>query len=193
MLFVNSKNMARDLYSFLMRSGYHERTSSLHGDITQAERERGLRHMKQNPRSIMVATDLGARGLPSRPLVGWPDILPFAPTFPGRNACLGKSDHHMVGLDESHGGGGWSKQPPVPELLGPIFEHISHVLPPCADPPLCRPGGSIHAHVYEAPRVLETHFPPGPPKQVVQRNSGDRCWHCSLVKTLYRRHRHPYR
>lgn len=135
MLFVNSKNMARDLYSFLMRSGYHERTSSLHGDITQAERERGLRHMKQNPRSIMVATDLGARGLPSRPLVGWPDILPFAPTFPGRNACLGKSDHHMVGLDESHGGGGWSKQPPVPELLGSIFEHISHVLPPprCAD------------------------------------------------------------
>lgn len=190
MLFVNSKNMARDLYSFLMRSGYHERTSSLHGDITQAERERGLRHMKQNPRSIMVATDLGARGLPSRPLVGWPDILPFAPTFPGRNACLGKSDHHMVGLDESHGGGVGANSLRCQSCWGPFLSIFPMCFPP---PPLCRPGGSIHAHVYEAPRVLETHFPPGPPKQVVQRNSGDRCWHCSLVKTLYRRHRHPYR
>lgn len=134
MLFVNSKNMARDLYSFLMRSGYHERTSSLHGDITQAERERGLRHMKQNPRSIMVATDLGARGLPSRPLVGWPDILPFAPTFPGRNACLGKSDHHMVGLDESHGGGVGANSLRCQSCWGPFLSIFPMCFPPVQTP-----------------------------------------------------------
>jgi superfamily II DNA/RNA helicase len=63
MIFVNSKNTARDLYGHLQRNGYHHRINSLHADITQSERQLGLKHMRKDPTSILVATDLGARGI----------------------------------------------------------------------------------------------------------------------------------
>lgn len=40
------------------------RINSLHADITQSERQLGLKHMRKDPTSILVATDLGARGMP---------------------------------------------------------------------------------------------------------------------------------
>ena len=61
LVFVETKRGADALEDFLCRQGLP--ATSIHGDRTQAERERALRSFKTGRTRILVATDVAARGL----------------------------------------------------------------------------------------------------------------------------------
>ena len=61
LIFVETKKGADSLEEFLWNKGFP--VSSIHGDRTQAERERALYNFKTGKNRILVATDVAARGL----------------------------------------------------------------------------------------------------------------------------------
>jgi len=61
LVFVAMKKSADDLCDYLKDVGF--KTSSIHGDRSQFERERALELFKSNNVRILVATDVAARGL----------------------------------------------------------------------------------------------------------------------------------
>lgn len=61
LIFVETKRMADQLTDFLIMQNF--RATAIHGDRTQAERERALSAFKSNVADILVATAVAARGL----------------------------------------------------------------------------------------------------------------------------------
>lgn len=61
LIFVNTKRLADNLMFQLMK--YKIRAISLHGDRSQRQRDEALRAFKQGRCSVMIATDVAARGL----------------------------------------------------------------------------------------------------------------------------------
>jgi ATP-dependent RNA helicase DDX3X len=61
LIFVQTKKEADYLENFLVQNGF--RTSSIHGDRTQREREYALKNFKKGITPILVATDVASRGL----------------------------------------------------------------------------------------------------------------------------------
>jgi ATP-dependent RNA helicase DDX3X len=61
LIFVQTKKEADYLEDFLVQNGF--RTSSIHGDRSQREREFALRNFKRGVTPILVATDVASRGL----------------------------------------------------------------------------------------------------------------------------------
>lgn len=61
LVFVKTKKDAKDLYFSLSKKGL--RVQSLHGDLTQRQREKALSMFKSGTSNIMIATDVAARGL----------------------------------------------------------------------------------------------------------------------------------
>ena len=61
MVFAQTKVMVDIVAKRLFSYGY--RVSSLHGDLTQARREKVLQEFRDNKTTILVATDVAARGL----------------------------------------------------------------------------------------------------------------------------------
>jgi len=61
LIFVETKRAADALEDFLYRNGYN--ATSIHGDRSQAERERALRSFREMETPVMVATEVAARGL----------------------------------------------------------------------------------------------------------------------------------
>jgi ATP-dependent RNA helicase DDX3X len=61
LIFVQTKKEADYLENFLVQNGF--RTSSIHGDRTQREREYALKNFKKGVTPILVATDVASRGL----------------------------------------------------------------------------------------------------------------------------------
>ena len=61
LIFTRTKHRARRLEQQLSKAGY--RTTSLHGNRTQGQRQRALAGFKSGQFQIMVATDIAARGL----------------------------------------------------------------------------------------------------------------------------------
>ncbi|KAL8600995.1 hypothetical protein ACOMHN_030652 [Nucella lapillus] len=61
LVFVGQKRNADFLASFLSQSGYP--TTSIHGDRLQREREEALRAFREGKSSILIATNVAARGL----------------------------------------------------------------------------------------------------------------------------------
>ncbi|MDP2827670.1 MAG: ATP-dependent RNA helicase DbpA [Sulfuricellaceae bacterium] len=59
--FCNTKQQCRDLLEVLHKQGFHALT--LHGDLEQRERDQVLIQFANNSCSVLVATDLAARGL----------------------------------------------------------------------------------------------------------------------------------
>ncbi|MDF1827765.1 MAG: DEAD/DEAH box helicase [Legionellaceae bacterium] len=60
-VFTRTKNGAEEVSTFLQENGH--RTVAIHGDISQALRERAIVQFKQGAVNILVATDVAARGL----------------------------------------------------------------------------------------------------------------------------------
>jgi ATP-dependent RNA helicase DDX3X len=61
LIFVQTKKEADYLENFLVQNNF--RTSSIHGDRTQREREIALKNFKKGITPILVATDVASRGL----------------------------------------------------------------------------------------------------------------------------------
>jgi len=61
LIFTRTKHRARRLERQLSKAGY--RTTSLHSNRTQGQRQRALKGFKSGAYQIMVATDIAARGL----------------------------------------------------------------------------------------------------------------------------------
>ena len=61
MIFVASKRSARNLANKLKREGFG--ASDFHGDLNQSERSLVLRKFKNKDISILIATDIAARGI----------------------------------------------------------------------------------------------------------------------------------
>ena len=61
LIFCNTKQKCQDLATDLQRKGYH--AQSLHGDLEQRERDEALVLFSNKSLSILVATDVAARGL----------------------------------------------------------------------------------------------------------------------------------
>ncbi len=60
-VFTRTKNGAEEVSTFLQEHGH--RVMAIHGDISQALRERAIARFKQGAVNILVATDVAARGL----------------------------------------------------------------------------------------------------------------------------------
>ena len=61
LVFVQTKRLADGLTNFLIASGYS--ATAIHGDRSQAERERALNAFRKGKAKILVATSVAARGL----------------------------------------------------------------------------------------------------------------------------------
>ncbi|KRZ11083.1 ATP-dependent RNA helicase DDX3X [Trichinella zimbabwensis] len=61
LIFVSRKRMADIVSMELLNNGF--KSTSIHGDREQYEREKALRNFKQGKANVMVATDVAARGL----------------------------------------------------------------------------------------------------------------------------------
>lgn len=60
-IFANTKQRVDDITEFLNRKGYQ--ADGLHGDMKQAQRTKVMNTFKEGHRSILVATDVAARGI----------------------------------------------------------------------------------------------------------------------------------
>ncbi len=61
LVFTRTKHGADRVVRQLTRAGIH--AAAIHGDKTQANRERALRNFKLNRTSVLIATDIAARGI----------------------------------------------------------------------------------------------------------------------------------
>jgi ATP-dependent RNA helicase DeaD len=61
LIFTRTKLRAQELSDTLTPLGFH--VESLHGDLSQAQRESALKHFRDGKVSILIATDVAARGL----------------------------------------------------------------------------------------------------------------------------------
>ena len=61
LIFVETKRTADMLEAQLQRRGY--RVGLLHGDLTQRDRDRAMRHFRESHTKYLIATNLAARGL----------------------------------------------------------------------------------------------------------------------------------
>ena len=60
-VFCSTKKMVDDLYEGMSREG--SRVGAIHGDMPQTRREKTIRGFRSNRMSILIATDVAARGL----------------------------------------------------------------------------------------------------------------------------------
>lgn len=60
-VFCRTRQETKDVASWLMRDGYN--AEALHGDLTQAQRDYVMKKFRENNLSLLVATDVAARGL----------------------------------------------------------------------------------------------------------------------------------
>ena len=61
MIFCRTKHMVDELGEALMARGYA--TETIHGDLSQAQRDRVMRRFRSGQAEILIATDVAARGL----------------------------------------------------------------------------------------------------------------------------------
>ncbi len=103
LMFTNSKHMAEELCARLRHNGYN--ADYLTGDLPQNQRQRALDKLKEGKTSILVATDVAARGLQidDLPLVVNYDIPEDYENYVhriGRTARAGKSGKAITLADE---------------------------------------------------------------------------------------------
>jgi ATP-dependent RNA helicase DeaD len=60
-VFCNTKKMTDEVAAYLKENGYH--AEALHGDLSQAQRDRVMNGFRNGSVSILVATDVAARGI----------------------------------------------------------------------------------------------------------------------------------
>ena len=103
LLFTNSRHMAEELCARLRHNGYN--ADYLTGDLPQAQRQKALDKLKEGKTTLLVATDVAARGLQidDLPLVVNYDIPEDYENYVhriGRTARAGKSGKSITLADE---------------------------------------------------------------------------------------------
>ena len=103
LLFTNSRHMAEELCARLRHNGYN--ADYLTGDLPQAQRQKALDKLKEGKTTLLVATDVAARGLQidDLPLVVNYDIPEDYENYVhriGRTARAGKSGKAITLADE---------------------------------------------------------------------------------------------
>ena len=61
LIFTRTKVRAQELSDTLIPLGFH--VDALHGDLSQAQRESSLKHLRDGVTNLLIATDVAARGL----------------------------------------------------------------------------------------------------------------------------------
>lgn len=92
-VFCRTKRDTQNLAEELLRGGY--RADALHGDLSQAQRDRVMRRFRENDLQVLIATDVAARGIDVNDLThvfhfSLPDDLPYYTHRSGRTARAGK-------------------------------------------------------------------------------------------------------
>jgi ATP-dependent RNA helicase RhlE len=105
LVFTRTKHMAARLASWLDRVGVD--ATAIHGDRSQADREKALEQFKSGEVRVLVATDVAARGLD---IEGLPQVVNFELPYHaqdyvhriGRTGRAGMEGHaiSLVSLDE---------------------------------------------------------------------------------------------
>lgn len=123
-IFTNTKARATQLDNFLRYNKF--RVGALHGDITQDQRKITLDHFRQGRTSILVATDVAARGLdiPGVELVVNIDMAYSGDEYLHRIGRTGRADREgravsMVDAKE------WNLTKSIERYLGVTFEVIT--------------------------------------------------------------------
>lgn len=98
-IFTRTKANASDLTAKLVREGYS--VDALHGDLSQAQRDRVMQSFKQGRVSVILATDVAARGIDVDDLThvihyNLSDDLAFYTHRAGRTARAGKTGISLV-------------------------------------------------------------------------------------------------
>ncbi len=123
-IFANTKARATQLDNFLRYNKF--RVGALHGDITQDQRKITLDHFRQGRTSILVATDVAARGLdiPGVELVVNVDMAYSGDEYLHRIGRTGRADKEgrAVSLVDAKE---WNLTKSIERYLGVTFEVIS--------------------------------------------------------------------
>lgn len=123
-IFTNTKARATQLDNFLRYNKF--RVGALHGDITQDQRKITLDHFRQGRTSILVATDVAARGLdiPGVELVVNVDMAYSGDEYLHRVGRTGRADKEgrAVSLVDAKE---WNLTKSIERYLGVSFEVIS--------------------------------------------------------------------
>lgn len=92
-VFCRTKNETQELAELLLRQNY--KADSLHGDLSQAQRDRVMRRFKKHELHVLIATDVAARGIDVNDLTHvihytLPDDNSYYTHRSGRTARAGK-------------------------------------------------------------------------------------------------------
>ncbi|MBI1769973.1 MAG: DEAD/DEAH box helicase [Bacteroidetes bacterium] len=92
-IFCRTKVDTQKIAEHLIKDGYN--ADSLHGDLTQAQRDRVMKNFKNKTLQILVATDVAARGIDVNNIthvihMNMPDEMEFYTHRSGRTARAGK-------------------------------------------------------------------------------------------------------
>ncbi len=93
-VFCRTRRDTQELAEKLLQRGY--RVDALHGDMSQAQRDRTMKRFKEGSLAVLIATDVAARGIDVNDLThvfhySLPDDLAYYTHRSGRTARAGKS------------------------------------------------------------------------------------------------------
>jgi ATP-dependent RNA helicase DeaD len=98
-VFCRTKRDTQNLAEELLKEGY--RSDALHGDLSQAQRDRVMKRFKSNELQVLIATDVAARGIDVNDLshvfhMALPDDDAYYTHRSGRTARAGKKGISLV-------------------------------------------------------------------------------------------------
>lgn len=99
LIFTRTRRDANDLAEYLTRDGY--RADALHGDLTQAQRDRVMGKFRDKRIQVLVATDVAARGIDVQEIThvfhyNIPDDISFYTHRSGRTGRAGSKGISLV-------------------------------------------------------------------------------------------------
>ena len=122
-VFCRTKRDTQNLAEFLLKKGY--KADDLHGDLSQAQRDRVMKRFKSHELHVLIATDVAARGIDVNDLThvvhyALPDDNAYYTHRSGRTARAGKQGISLAFIN----GREKSRINRLERELGINFEHV---------------------------------------------------------------------